>query len=134
MNEAAIAIDHFAKLYSRRRQVGEYVDGRWEVSATADDTIQAAIFSVKPDDVKSLPEGERLTVSFTMWTRAETKAVSEENQTAGDLIMVGSQWHRVKHIADRAEGGYFKALLERNVERNRSVSRTAPVVEGGDWH
>lgn len=132
--DVGFAIDHFSKLYSRRRQAGQYVDGRWEVSATADDTIQAAIFSVKPDDVMGLPEGERLKVSFTMWTRAETKAVSEEAQTAGDLILVGSQWHRVKQISDRAEGGYFKALLERHVERSRSVSSTPSVVDGGDWH
>lgn len=134
MTDAAIAIDYFAKLYSRRRQAGQYLNGRWEISDTTDDTIEAAIFTVKPDDALSLPEGDRLKVSFTMWTRAETRAVSEEMQTAGDLILVGSQWHRVRQISDRAEGGYFKALLERDVERNRSVSRTPSVVDGGDWH
>lgn len=134
MNDAAVAIDYFAKPYTRRREAGAYVAGQWQTQSHADATIQAAVFAVKPNDVLSLPEGERLKISWTIWSRSEIRGPSEEDQTVGDLFLVGTQWHRVKQVQDRLEGGYYKALLERDLERSRSVSSTPSVVGGGDWY
>lgn len=133
---AALAIDFYAKSYTLRRPApGSYIDGRWvEGGAPVDSTIRAAVFAPSLNDTIRMPEGDRTRVVWAIWTRVQLHASSEDNQTRGDLVQVGGQWFRVFKIADRSEGGYSKAYLERDVERDRSVSRTAPVVDGGDWH
>ncbi|GAA4180320.1 hypothetical protein [Shinella granuli] len=133
---AALAIDHFAKSYTLRRPAtGSYVDGRWvEGGVPVDSTIRAAVFAPALNDVLRMPDGDRTRVVWSIWTRTQLRASSEDTKTRGDLIQVGSSWFRVFKIADRSEGGYCKAYLERDVERDRSVSSTPPVVDGGDWH
>lgn len=133
---AALAIDFFAKPYALRRPAsGSYIEGRWvEGGASVDSTIRAAVFAPSLNDMIRMPEGDRTRIVWAIWTRTQLHASSEDTKTRGDLVQVGGQWFRVFKIADRSEGGYSKAYLERDVERDRSVSRTPPVVDGGDWH
>lgn len=131
---AALAIDHFAKTYQRERVAGSYQNGRWVNQPAVLDTIEAAVFAPSAHDVLDLEEGQRTNIAWTIWSRAELRASDETAGTTADRIEVQGKWFRVAKLWPRIEGEYFKALLERDVERNRSVHSTSPVVAGGDWH
>lgn len=131
---AALAIDFYAQPYSRLRPSGSYVDGRWVAGVESIQSIQAAVFAPAGSDLRDLPEGQRERAIWTIWSREELRTSDEDAETTADSINIAGKWFRVFKVWPRVEGDYFKAMLERDVERNRSVSRTAPVVEGGDWH
>jgi hypothetical protein len=131
----AAAIDYFAKEYTLRRSAaGSYVSGRHVDGEHTDTAIMAAVFAPSSQDVFELAEGQRTNVVWTIWTRSELRAVDEDTQTEADMILVNGDWFQVFKLWPRTEGDYFKALLERDVARGRSVHSTAPVVSGGDWH
>lgn len=132
---AAFAIDFYAKDYSRLRTgAGNYVDGRWVDGTPTSVTIRAAVFSPSGRDLYDLPEGQRERIVWTIWSREELRTADEDAQTVADAVQIQGRWFRVFKVWPRVEGDYHKALLERDVERNRSVSSTPPVVDGGDWH
>ena len=132
---AALAIDFYAKDYARvRTAAGSYVDGRYVEGAPSSSTIRAAVFSPTGRDLRDLPEGQRASIAWTIWTRDELRTADEDTRTVADAIQIHGSWFRVVKVWPRIEGGYHKAMLERDVERNRSVSSTPAVVAGGDWH
>lgn len=92
------------------------------------------MFSPSSRDVLDLEEGQRTKIVWTIWSRSELRAADEAAQTVADTIEVQGAWFRVVKLWPRIEGDYFKALLERDVARDRSIHSTAPVVNGGDWH
>lgn len=134
---AALAIDFYARNYVLWRAApGSYLKGIWTESAPpSQQIIRAAVFQPTAKDLLQLPEGDRIKVMWSIWTRFPLLISSIENQRKGDCIEVKGELCRVLRLADRmTEGAYNKAFLEREVERSRSIPGAASVVEGGDWY
>jgi len=125
---AAMAIDMIARPVTLSRPaVGSYVDGRWVEAASGTSTIMAAILAISPRDMANLrnlmdlPEGQSTRATRSIWSRTPLFNADEASGRRPDEIVDGGVRYRVVAVFDRIEGGYYKAALERVVDRGRTV-------------
>ena len=113
---AGRAIDMLAKpatLY-RYGSGGWAANGEWierEIGRRTTIQIKAVIQSPSEEDIRTLPEGERVEAYQTVWSRTELRTVDEVNGTEPDVILTPQgQQLRVTRVQFRAEAGFYRAI------------------------
>lgn len=105
-----------------RKAPGSYVDGFWQDSST-ETSIRAVVQAVSERDMRLLPEGERTEAYVTIWSTTELRVADEDNETTADVIRTETgDEYRVIRLANRIEGGFWRAIGRAVHDRGRSVS------------
>lgn len=107
---AGLAIDRRAIPASRiRRAPGAYdADGRFVEGSTTSSSIRAVIQPASGDQMRDMPEGIRTEANWLLWSRADI-LVDDEITHAGIR-------YRVLHVWPRADGGFYRAALGREMK------------------
>ena len=105
-----------------RPAAGSWIDGRWIAAAPTETPITAVIQSPAPEDLETLPAGERTGGEVTVWSLTELHTASEDDQTAADVVRTqnGTEY-RIIRASRRVEGGFSRAMGRRDVDRGRSL-------------
>jgi hypothetical protein len=105
-----------------RPAAGSWIDGRWTAAAPNETPITAVIQSPAPEDLVTLPEGERTGGEVTIWSSTALHTASEDDQTAADVVRAenGTEY-RIIRASRRVEGGFSRAMGRRDVDRGRSL-------------
>lgn len=101
---------------------GAWIDGRWAAAAPTETPITAVIQSPAPEDLETLPEGERTGGEVTIWSQTALHAASEDDQTVADVVRAeNGVEYRVIRASRRVEGGFSRAMGRRHIDRGRSL-------------
>lgn len=109
MIDVAIAIDGEAVAVNKTtRAAGNYSEaGDWVPGASSSTSIMAAIQPVNGNQLKDMPEGIRTEAGWVMWSRTSV--------ALDDVITHGVITYRVLYVWPRADGGFFRAALGRDI-------------------
>lgn len=83
-----IALDRYAP--------GAYIDGVWVKGAVTSLVLQTSVQPTKPSDLQRLPEGRRLEVSFTLYSK-------QLIQESDEVVLYGARYE-VLHVATWQNG------------------------------
>lgn len=117
-----VSIAFLARPVVLLRSTGTWSGGRWVVDAPDETPILAVIHASKPEDLETLPEGERTGGEVTIWTETALHTASEDDQTPADVVRAGDGTeYRIIQARRRDEGGFTRAIGRRIVDRGRSL-------------
>jgi hypothetical protein len=85
---------------------GDKVEPTYETS-----TISAVVQPAGPDDLKLLPEGNRLQNTLAVWS-PEPLYTEDGKTREADIIVYRSVNYRVMHAFDRSDNGFYKVLAQ----------------------
>jgi hypothetical protein len=111
---AGRAVDRFASPVSLRRwsATGWQSNGVFNETAGVTTTqIMAVIQAPSAQDMRLLPEGERVEAYVTIWSREALRVSNEANETRADeVIGADGQRYRIIRVTSRAEAAFTRAI------------------------
>lgn len=77
------------------------------VATNVDSTITALVQPADRNDIKKLPEGDRLQDVVSVWSATEMQV-----SPVADVLVVGAKHYRVIALEPWGEAGYYRAFAE----------------------
>ncbi len=97
-----------------RTAAGTITLGRVTAGASSALSISASVQPATPEDMKRLPEGQRIDETIKLYTTTELKTVDVDAQTAADRITYDGQVYEVQQVTPWSEvGGYWRVFAKR---------------------
>lgn len=105
----------FRKPYTiQRPATGSYVNGVWVAGAATNVAIMATIQPVTGEDMKTLPEGRRLSDYVKVYTSTEVFPVSETIQQPDQLVWRGSTYECISvDVRQMDVIAHYKAIFSK---------------------
>ena len=87
-----------------RREPGAFVDGVWAPGVVSPSVtfIKASVQPASQDDLERLPEGQRITGAYKLFTN-DTLRLARDGQEA-DRVQIGGDWYLVTAAEDWNNG------------------------------
>lgn len=108
-NDVTDAFDGWLQQLTGERRTGSYIEGRWVEDAPTPLSFNGVVQNALPDDLLTLPEGNRSEESIKIHTTFEL-VPNVSNTTTGDRINYLNNVYLVHNVANRQIGGYYKAI------------------------
>lgn len=112
LSAAAIAISMVQRPATLIREaVGHYVNGVYQRGTAAETAIFAVIQNASQDDLRILPEGERVDGYSTIWATVALRVSNEHAGTTADIVRseTGEEF-RIVRAGTRPEGGFWRCI------------------------
>ena len=106
-NDVSSAFNGWLQALTGTRSTGSYVNGRW-VASGGSITFNGVVQNANPNDMLSLPEGQREEEAIKIHTVFEL--TPQDGTTTGDIISYKGENWLVYSVARRYIGGYNKAI------------------------
>lgn len=111
-NDVTMAFQPWLELIIGERINGEYIDGRWIITSVTPLSFWAVVQNAKPEDLLTLPEGNRSDETIKLHTKFEL-IPQKQTTNISDKITYLNNTYLVYSVANRKIGGYYKALAIR---------------------
>lgn len=120
------AITLLARPATLLRSTGSFVNGIWVQPPPTATAITAVVQAASEQDMRVAPEGERTDGYVTIWTTVALRTSNEDTGEPEDAIQVGSgPVYRIMKVAERPEGGFWRAIGRLEHDRGRSLRSPA---------
>lgn len=123
---AAYAIDRLGQNPFTIEQFsgGGFTDGIWDKGTPIEVAATGVYYDVSWDKygdiLQPLADGDRSERIMLLWTRTEVRGAINNQQNA-DRVIIGSERYKVVHVWKRVEGGFYRALILRDVARGNTA-------------
>lgn len=107
------AVMFFSKRITlRKKTAGSWLDGRFTPGLTVDTQINATVQPATARDLEILPEAERRKQIMAVWALVPINISGDSSETDSDLLVIDGDTHKVIHVFNRSQNGFYKVLAE----------------------
>ena len=105
----------FTTVTVKRRAAGSYVDGIWTPGAETTPTVSGSVQPLRSDELKNLPEAQRVRGVRKIYTDSMLQTADEANAIQADRITYDGEDWEVHKIDDHDMNtlAHYKAIIVR---------------------
>jgi hypothetical protein len=114
INVAKVLTSHrLCKSFTVYRNTGHFAIGGYEQDSEQEISMIGAVMPTDSKDIDQLPEGDRVTESFTFYSKDPIYLTSSDNHGTSDQILYNGTRYRVAKVRNFLDYGYNKAIAVR---------------------